>query len=117
MAAATVIEKYEGTDFVQANVYGSWWFILLWATLAVLSVAFMIKRRVKNALLILLHLSFVIILLGAFITHVTSWQGMVHLSMNTTSETFFMKNAEGKVVEEGSAEEIFVHPKEERTRK
>jgi ABC-type transport system involved in cytochrome c biogenesis permease subunit len=99
MAAATVIEKYEGTDFVQANVYGSWWFILLWATLAVLSVAFMIKRRVKNVLLILLHLSFVIILLGAFITHVTSWQGMVHLSMNTTSETFFMKNAKGKVVE------------------
>ena len=29
MAAATVVEKYSGTDFVRSNVYGAWWFSLL----------------------------------------------------------------------------------------
>lgn len=26
MAAATIIEKYHGTDYAADNIYGAWWF-------------------------------------------------------------------------------------------
>ena len=39
MAAASIVEKLEGTDYVHAHYYGTWWFILIWAALAFLSIA------------------------------------------------------------------------------
>ena len=38
MGVATFIEKYRGTGFAHAAVYGSWWFVALWALLAVAGV-------------------------------------------------------------------------------
>lgn len=35
MAAATIIGKSSGTDFVHSAIYGSWWFVALWALLVV----------------------------------------------------------------------------------
>ena len=34
LIAATILEKTYGTPFVTTQVYGSWWFIALWAALA-----------------------------------------------------------------------------------
>ena len=36
MAAATIVEKSQGTDYAHAHYYGAWWFILIWAVLAAL---------------------------------------------------------------------------------
>lgn len=79
MAAATVIEKVKGTLFVQQSVYGSWWFMALWALLAVLAIAYILKRHVHRWNILLLHAAMVVMLLGALLTHLTAYQGIVHL--------------------------------------
>lgn len=79
MAMATVVEKTQGTPYVLSNIYGSWWFTGLWALLAVGGIAYILQRKVRKVSVLLLHFSFVVILVGALLTHLTSWQGMVHL--------------------------------------
>ena len=79
MAMATVVEKTQGTPFVLGNIYGSWWFTGLWALLAVGGIAYILQRKVKRVSVLLLHFSFIVILAGALLTHLTAWQGVVHL--------------------------------------
>lgn len=88
MGTATIVEKYNGTDYVKEQFYGAWWFTLLWAILTALGVFYFIKRKVKTPSIFALHLSFVIILLGAFLTHVTSRQGVVHLRLGETVDKY-----------------------------
>lgn len=97
MGAATIIEKYHGTGFVHTHMYGSWWFSLLWAVLMAAAVFYFVKRRVRTVSTVCLHLSFVIILVGAFLTHVMSRQGMLHLRQGETTDVYFTQadNAEG----------------------
>lgn len=99
MAAATFVEKFRGTEFVHASVYGSWWFVGLWAVLALLAVAYFVGRRVRRASVVLLHLSFAVILAGALLTHVTSWQGAVRLRVGETMSTYYENVPGGDVVE------------------
>ena len=99
MAAATFVEKFRGTEFVHASVYGSWWFVGLWAVLALLAVAYFVGRRVRRASVVLLHLSFAVILIGALLTHVTSWQGAVRLRVGETVSTCYENVPGGDVVE------------------
>lgn len=99
MAAATFVEKFHGTEFVHASVYGSWWFVGLWAVLALLAVAYFVGRRVRRASVVLLHLSFAVILIGALLTHVTSWQGAVRLRVGETVSTYYENVPGGDVVE------------------
>ena len=79
MAVATVVEKTRGTEYVLGAFYGSWWFTGLWALLAVGGVAYMLQRRVRRVSVWMLHGAFIIILIGALLTHLTAWQGTVHL--------------------------------------
>lgn len=90
MAAATVVEKYSGTDFVRSNVYGAWWFSLLWAVLTAAGVVYFLRHRCKSWSGIALHLSFVVILVGAFVTHVSSERGTVHLRQGSYISTCVM---------------------------
>ena len=82
MAAATIVEKYQGTEYVSDHVYGSWWFSLLWALLAASAVFYFIRRRVRRPSVVALHLSFVVILAGALLTHLTARRGTVHLRID-----------------------------------
>ena len=79
MAIATFIEKYQGTEYVHTHVYGSVWFVMLWMVMAVSAVAYILRRHVRSVPVLLLHFALLLILLGALLTHVTSWQGFVHL--------------------------------------
>lgn len=90
MAAATVVEKYSGTDFVRSNVYGVWWFSLLWAVLTAAGIIYFLHHRCKSWSGIALHLSFVVILAGAFVTHVSSERGTVHLRQGAYISTCVM---------------------------
>ena len=94
MAAASIVEKIEGTDYAHAHYYGAWWFILIWAALAALGIFYLIQRKVKSVSTWALHLSFVIILVGAFITHVNGKQGMMHLRIGEPSDIYFSNNPE-----------------------
>jgi len=82
LAAATIIEKYTSTAFVASHIYGAWWFVVLWALLTAAAIAWFVKRRVRRPSVVLLHLSFAVILLGALLTWLTSWSGQIVLTQN-----------------------------------
>ena len=88
MAMATVIEKYKGTPFVVSSIYGSWWFSVLWAMLVAVGLVYIIQSKLRKWNIVLLHLSFVVILLGALLTHLTSYQGAVHLRLGQTTNEY-----------------------------
>lgn len=80
MIAATCIEKSVGSG---AMIYGSWWFASLWALLAVSAIIYIFKMQMKKRpVLRLLHISLVLILLGACITHFFGKQGTAHLRLD-----------------------------------
>jgi len=99
MAAATIVEKYQGTEFVSAHVYGAWWFSLLWAVLTAVAIVYFLKRKVRRLSAVVLHLSFGVILLGALITHLTARQGMLHLRTGESTNEFLVSTKEGMVSE------------------
>lgn len=82
MATATIIEKCEGTEYAASAIYGSWWFTALWALLAAAGFLYIIRCRVRRPAILTLHASFGVILAGALLTHLTAWQGTLHLRMN-----------------------------------
>ncbi len=92
MAIATIVEKYEGTPYVSDHIYGTWWFSLLWALLTAVAVFYFIKRRVCRPSVVTLHLSFVVILLGALLTHLTSQQGIIHLRQGEPTNHYFTQD-------------------------
>ena len=79
MAAATIIENIKGTPFVKQSIYGSWWFSLLWALLVAFAIAYLLKRHVRRWNILLLHAAMVVMLFGALLTHLTAYQGVIHL--------------------------------------
>lgn len=100
MAAATVVEKSQGTDYAHAHYYGAWWFILIWAVLAALGAFYIIKRKVKCASTLALHLSFIIILAGALLTHISAKRGMIHLRIGQPTDTYMAQDEEQGMKEE-----------------
>ena len=100
MAAATIVEKSQGTDYAHAHYYGAWWFILIWAVLAALGAFYIIKRKVKCASTLALHLSFIIILAGALLTHISAKRGMIHLRIGQPTDTYMDQDEEQGMKEE-----------------
>ena len=86
---ATVIEKYRGTAFVGDTIYGAWWFSALWGVLTVVALAYMLKQRLyKRVAVFVLHLAFVVILIGALTTHLTARSGIVRLRTGVPEMTY-----------------------------
>ena len=100
MATATIVEKSQGTDYAHAHYYGAWWFILIWAVLAALGAFYIIKRKVKCASTLALHLSFIIILAGALLTHISAKRGMIHLRIGQPTDTYMAQDEEQGMKEE-----------------
>ena len=80
MVAATVVEKLHGTDFALRHFYYSPIFIALWAVLAVCGMVYLVSRGGhKRLFTFLMHVSFVLILAGALVTHLTGISGGISL--------------------------------------
>ena len=89
LMAATCVEKVWGTPVVVRHVYGSPWFVACWALMSVAGIGYLWRRRVqKRRATFLFHLSLVLILLGALVTHVWGLQGRVHLRQGEVVEAF-----------------------------
>ena len=96
IATATLVENRYGTHYALQNIYGAWWFIALWALLALSGCWLLYKRKTwKQPSVLLLHLSFVVILTGALTTHITSHRGMLHLREGETSRSYWTKDEQG----------------------
>ena len=81
-AVATFIENDHGTMVANAVVYRSWWFNLLHLYLALSLLASFIFSgywKTKKYASLILHASFVFIIIGAGITRFYSFEGMMHI--------------------------------------
>ena len=79
LAAATVIEKNNGTPTARAWFYDKIAFIALWAAIAVSGLCYLLLRKTwKRPSVMLLHLSLLVILAGAGITWFTALHGKMH---------------------------------------
>lgn len=92
LAAATIVEKYLGTDYVGEHIFGAWWFSALWAVLTAVSTFYFIKRKVRRAAVVVLHLSFVVILAGALLTHLTAIRGVVPLRKGIPTNEYLTRD-------------------------
>ena len=89
MVAATFMERPLSTSWVVEHIYHNPVFILLWILLAVLTVVTLHRLQMWRRLFVwMLHLSFVIILIGAGASFLTSRKGQLHLRMGTSAFRF-----------------------------
>jgi cytochrome c-type biogenesis protein CcsB len=88
MAIATFVESSYGTPTAQSLIYKTHWFELILVLLAInllnnlLKYKFFTKKRITLGLF---HISFLVILLGAAITRYISYEGMMHIRENQSS--------------------------------
>lgn len=99
MAIATILEKCYGTKFVAHHIYSVWWFSALWAMLALTATYCLIQRKAFGWFTIILHTSFLIILLGAFLTHVWGNRATTNLRYGDVQTTCYIQATDGNTKE------------------
>lgn len=94
LAAGTVVERLHGSDFALEHVYGTWWFVGLWALMAGFMVAMAVKCKMwKRMVVCALHLAILFILLGALFTMLTGQHGRMLLEPGKPTHTYYEGNA------------------------
>lgn len=89
MAAGTIVEKFHGSDYAISHIYGSWWFIGLWAIGAIgIIVSLCLHKTWKRPVVFLLHLSVLLILAGALLTKLTGQHGEMTLHPGVANHHF-----------------------------
>ncbi|MFI3330192.1 MAG: cytochrome c biogenesis protein CcsA [Rikenellaceae bacterium] len=82
LAVATFMESKYGTPVAKAFVYKSLWFIILQVIMVAVTVGVMIKTRLlkrKKFGVIILHISLIMILVGALVTYMFGFEGYMQL--------------------------------------
>ncbi|NER16933.1 cytochrome c biogenesis protein CcsA [Spongiivirga citrea] len=90
MAVATFIENDFGTATARVLVYNAWWFELIMVLLAICFAGNIYKYRLwrkEKWGILLFHLAFIVIILGAGITRYTAYEGVMRIREGETSNT------------------------------
>jgi len=113
MGVATFIENDYGTETAKALVYNAWWFEAIMAVFALnfFGNIFKYKLYKKEKLVVLVfHLSFFLILIGAGITRYISTEGIMPIKEGAVSNVFFSdKSYISVVVNDGNEQKTPVH--------
>ncbi|PKP13570.1 MAG: cytochrome C biogenesis protein [Bacteroidetes bacterium HGW-Bacteroidetes-3] len=113
MGVATFIENDYGTETAKALVYNAWWFEAIMAVFALnfFGNIFKYKLYKKEKLVVLVfHLSFFLILIGAGITRYISTEGIMPIKEGAVSNVFFSdKNYISIVVNDGNEQKTPEH--------
>jgi len=113
MGTGTFIENDFGTETAKALIYNAWWFegIMLLFALNFFGNLFKYKLYKKEKLVVLVfHLSFFLILLGAGITRYISFEGLMPIKEGNISNTFLSeKNYISIVINDGANEKTPVN--------
>lgn len=92
MATGTFIESKYNTDTARIWIYNSWWFEAIMLVFMINFIGnikrYQLLKKEKWATL-MLHLSFVFIIAGAFITRYISYEGMMPIREGATENRFF----------------------------
>ena len=87
MAFATFFENDFGAQAARLIVYNAWWFELLFVLLAInftgQIIAFKLYRK-KKLTILLFHLAFVLIIIGAALTRYLGFDGFIHIREGKT---------------------------------
>lgn len=96
MAAGTFIEDAYNTDTARIIIYNAWWFEAIMVLFVINFIGnisrYQLYKKEKWGTL-LLHLSFILILLGAFITRYFSYEGIMPIREGATENKFYSDKA------------------------
>ena len=101
MAAATLIEAQINSEAARSVIYHAWWFNLLLLALALNFIVLTHDRKLwarRRWGTLLLHYGFVVILIGAFITHVWGFEGYMHIREGMTSDRMMTSDREARTL-------------------
>ena len=91
MAMGTFIESWYSTDTAKIWIYNAWWFEALMGLLMINFIGNIFKYRLlrkEKWAILLLHLSFILILFGAFITRYIGYEGVMPIREGETTASF-----------------------------
>ena len=92
LAAGTIIEKLHGADFASSHVYGTWWFVVLWAAFLVVAAILTFRdNNWKKPVVLTLFLATTCILFGALLTKTTGQHGRMKLEPNRPNSHFYIE--------------------------
>lgn len=94
LAVATFIEKYHGTVAAKAMIYYSPVFILLQLLLVINFIFVILERNYLKSRkwgLLVSHFAFIVILAGAFVSHLFSEEGIVHIREGESSDQLIIR--------------------------
>ncbi len=100
---ATFAENSSGTPYAHDIVYNAKWFELLLALLIVNLIGSVIRFKITNKKkfsILLFHLSFIVILLGAGITRYFGSEGVMHLRQGQTSNEITSEKSSVRITAE-----------------
>jgi len=107
MALGTFLESWYSTEAARIWIYNAWWFELLMAMLVVCFLANIAKHNLLakgKRVVLVMHLSFILILLGAFITRYFGDEGVMPIRENTISNTYLSEKTYLTVLVDGEKE-------------
>lgn len=85
---ATIIERMYSTSTARAAVYNATWFYILLGLLSISLILHLIKFKIRQKpLVFILHFSWLVILLGAALTHYVGYEGLMHIREGKTAST------------------------------
>jgi cytochrome c-type biogenesis protein CcsB len=88
IAYATFIENDYGTDTAQALIYQAWWFELLLTVGVINLIGSVIRYKLitrKKWTILLFHLAFILIIIGAGVTRYFGFEGSMHIREGESS--------------------------------
>ena len=92
MAFGTFIESWYSTETAKIWIYDAWWFESIMAFFLINFIGnikrYKLLRKEKWAVLTL-HLSWILIIIGAFVTRYISYEGMMPIREGNTSNVFY----------------------------
>ena len=89
MVAATIVEKFHGSEYALDNIYHSTAFFTLWGIVAISGLCYIFSVKMQRSpFTLMLHLSLVLILAGAMITHLFGVNGVLHLREGDAATSF-----------------------------
>ncbi|MGB0260395.1 MAG: cytochrome C biogenesis protein, partial [Flavobacteriaceae bacterium] len=104
MAVGTFVESIHNTATARIWVYNAWWFEAMMGVF-VLNFLGNIKRYQllswQKWPVLLLHISWILIILGAFVTRYFGYEGVMPIRENTSSNTFFSEKTYLTVLVDG----------------
>ena len=101
MAAATLVEAQTNAETARSVIYHAWWFNLLLLALALNFIVLAHDRKLwarRRWGTLLLHYGFVVILIGAFITHVWGFEGYMHIREGMTTDRMMTSDREARTL-------------------